>query len=202
VWSASECFQVRFHGRGGQGVVTAAELLSVAAFVEGHYSQAFPTFGSERAGAPIMAFCRISNREIRTRSPITVPDALIVQDPTLLHQPDLFAGFPAHGWALVNTTRLVEDLAREKHLARIDRGHLVTVGATDLALRHLGRPVPNAVLLGGFAAMFDVVSLDSVLKAIEQRFSTPVAKANCAAAAEAFEIVAHEEREFSNASPD
>jgi pyruvate ferredoxin oxidoreductase gamma subunit len=198
----SQCFQVRFHGRGGQGVVTAAELLSVAAFVEGHYSQAFPTFGSERAGAPVTAFCRISDHEIRTRSPITAPDALIIQDPTLLHQPDLFAGFTEHGWALVNTTRRVEDLALEGSLAHLDRGRLVTVGATELAVRHLGRPLPNAVLLGAFAALCDVVSLDSVLRAIEQRFSKSVAEANCTAAVEAFGIVAEEERELSSASPD
>jgi pyruvate ferredoxin oxidoreductase gamma subunit len=81
-------FQVRIHGRGGQGVVTAAELLSVAAFKQGRHAQAFPSFGSERTGAPVVAFCRIDDRAIR----ILAPDVLIVQDPTLLHQVDLFAG--------------------------------------------------------------------------------------------------------------
>ncbi len=85
-------FEVRIHGRGGQGVVTAAELLSVAAFDEGRHAQAFPTFGSERTGAPVVSFCRIDDRPIRIREPIAEPDALIVQDPTLLHQVDLFAG--------------------------------------------------------------------------------------------------------------
>ena len=79
-------FSVRIHGRGGQGVVTAAELLSVAAFDEGRHAQAFPTFGSERTGAPVVSFCRIDDRPIRLREPITHPDAVIVQDPTLLHQ--------------------------------------------------------------------------------------------------------------------
>ena len=85
-------FQVRIHGRGGQGVVTAAEMLSIAAFDEGRHAQAFPSFGSERTGAPVVAFCRIDDTEIRAREPISEPDALIVQDPTLLHQVDVFGG--------------------------------------------------------------------------------------------------------------
>ena len=85
-------FQVRIHGRGGQGVVSGAEMLSVAAFLEGRYAQAFPSFGSERMGAPVMAFCRIDDKEIRLREPVLEPDALIVQDATLLHQVDLFSG--------------------------------------------------------------------------------------------------------------
>jgi pyruvate ferredoxin oxidoreductase gamma subunit len=85
-------FQVRIHGRGGQGVVTAAEMLSVAAFREGRHAQAFPSFGSERTGAPVVAFCRIDDSEIRLREPVMQPDALIIQDPTLLHQVDVFSG--------------------------------------------------------------------------------------------------------------
>ena len=85
-------FQVRIHGRGGQGVVTAAEMLSLAAFDEGRHAQAFPSFGSERNGAPVVSFCRIDDRPIRLREPVSAPDALIIQDPTLLHQVDVFAG--------------------------------------------------------------------------------------------------------------
>jgi pyruvate ferredoxin oxidoreductase gamma subunit len=95
-------FEVRIHGRGGQGVVTAAELLSVAAFDEGRHAQAFPSFGSERTGAPVVSFCRISDAPIRTREPVAEPDALIVQDPTLLHQVDLFAGLGPGAYALIN----------------------------------------------------------------------------------------------------
>ena len=84
-------FSVRIHGRGGQGVVTAAELLSAAAFLDGAHAQAFPSFGSERTGAPVVAFCRIDDRLIRVREPIVAPDALIVQDTTLLHQVDVSA---------------------------------------------------------------------------------------------------------------
>src|SRR4249920_4006201 len=98
-------FQVRIHGRGGQGVVTAAELLSVAAFLEGKHAQAFPSFGSERTGAPVVSFCRIDDRPIRSREPIAEPDALIVQDPTLLHQVDLFEGLSPEGYVLINSKR-------------------------------------------------------------------------------------------------
>jgi len=88
-------FQVRFHGRGGQGVVTAAELLAAAAFGQGCHAQAFPSFGPERMGVPMMSFCRIDDRPIRTHAPVSEPDALIIQDPTLLDQADLFAGLGA-----------------------------------------------------------------------------------------------------------
>src|SRR4249919_1501272 len=103
-------FQVRIHGRGGQGVVTATELLSVAAFREGRHAQAFPSFGSERMGAPVVAFCRIDDRPIRLREPILAPDALIIQDPTLLHQVDVFSGLAREGYILLNTTRGFEAL--------------------------------------------------------------------------------------------
>jgi pyruvate ferredoxin oxidoreductase gamma subunit len=182
-------FQVRFHGRGGQGVVTAAELLSVAAFVEGRFSQAFPSFGSERAGAPVTAFCRISNSEIRTRAPVTAPDALVVQDATLLRDAELTDGLRPDGYLLVNSPRTVEELPMPAHLGALPRGHLVTVPATEVALRHLGRPVPNAVLLGGLAALCGVVALEAVTSAIGERFRGPLAEANGAAATEAFNLV-------------
>jgi pyruvate ferredoxin oxidoreductase gamma subunit len=98
-------FAVRFHGRGGQGVVTAAELLAAAAFREDRHAQAFPSFGSERMGAPVLSFCRIDDKPIRTREPVTEPDAVLVQDPTLLHQGDVFAGLAPDGYVLINATR-------------------------------------------------------------------------------------------------
>ncbi len=94
---------VRFHGRGGQGVVTAAEMLSVAAFDEGRHAQDFPSFASERTGAPVVAFWRIDDKEIRLCEPIVTPDAVIIQDPTLLHQVDCFAGLQHDGYILINT---------------------------------------------------------------------------------------------------
>ncbi len=182
-------FQIRIHGRGGQGVVTAAEMLSVAAFREGRHAQAFPSFGSERMGAPVVAFCRIADREIRLREPIMAPDALIIQDPTLLHQVDVFAGLKRDGYILINTNRSFAELGlgdfiRDRHPER-----LCTVAATEIALKHVGRAVPNVPLLGGFAAASGRVSLDSVIAAIGEKFSGKVAAGNVAAAREAYEIV-------------
>lgn len=182
-------FQVRIHGRGGQGVVTAAEMLSIAAFEEGRHAQAFPSFGSERTGAPVVAFCRIADREIRLREPIMEPDALIIQDPTLLHQVDVFAGLKSDGYILINTNRSFEELGlgdfvRDRHPAR-----LCTVAATELALKHVGRPVPNVPLLGGFAAVSGLIRLESVIKAINDKFSGKIAAGNIAAATEAYAVV-------------
>jgi pyruvate ferredoxin oxidoreductase gamma subunit len=185
-------FQIRIHGRGGQGVVTAAELLSVAAFEEGKEAQAFPTFGSERTGAPVVAFCRIDDRPIRLREPIVDPDALIVQDPTLVHQVDLFGGVPDTAFVLVNTTRSFDELGLADVAARLRPERLLTVPATELAREHLGRPVPNAALLGAFAALTEVVSLAAVAAAIRERFPAKIAEANVAAAEAAFATVTRE----------
>jgi pyruvate ferredoxin oxidoreductase gamma subunit len=187
-------FEVRIHGRGGQGVVTAAEILAVAAFEEGRFAQAFPSFGSERTGAPVVSYCRLDEREIRTREPVVAPDALIVLDPTLVHQVDLFAGLSETGFVLVNSTRTFDELGLGALFERFRHDRLLTVPATEIAQRHTGRPVPNAVLLGGFAAMTSEVSIEAVTKAILDRFGTgaSVAERNVAAAAEAYAYVRRE----------
>ena len=182
-------FQVRIHGRGGQGVVTAAEMLSVAAFDEGRHAQAFPSFGSERTGAPVVAFCRIDDREIRLREPVMQPDALIIQDPTLLHQVDVFAGLKPGGYILINTNKSFAELGLGEYLKDWPPERLCTVSATDLGQKHIGRPMPNVPLLGGFAAVSGVIELASVIMAINDRFSGKVASGNVAAATEAFDIV-------------
>ena len=185
-------FEVRIHGRGGQGVVTAAEMLSVAAFLEGHHAQAFPSFGSERMGAPVVAYCRISDREIRLREPVLQPQALIVQDPTLLNQVDVFSGLGTDGYILINTTRSFDELGIGEFVADFRPDRLATVPATELALEHVGRPVPNAALLGGFAAITGQVSLESVCSAIRERFGGKVAEGNVKAATEAYGHVQRE----------
>jgi pyruvate ferredoxin oxidoreductase gamma subunit len=184
--------QIRIHGRGGQGVVTAAELLSVAAFQQGRHAQAFPSFGSERTGAPVVAFCRISDHEIRLREPIVEPDVLIVQDPTLLHQVDVFQGLQPDGYVLINSQRSFDALGLAEIAARFRHERLLTVPASDIAMRHLGRPLPNAVLLGGFAALSGLITLDAVAHAIGEKFSGKVAAGNIAAATEAFHTVQRE----------
>jgi pyruvate ferredoxin oxidoreductase gamma subunit len=192
-------FQVRIHGRGGQGVVTAAELLSVAAFQDGLYAQAFPSFGSERTGAPVVAFCRISERPIRSREPVTEPDALIIQDSTLLLSVDVFAGAAPDAYILINTTKSFIELGLDEFFANRPRERNLIVPASDIALRHVGRPLPNAALLGGFAAATGRVTLKSVLDAIRERFPERIAAANIAAAQEAHDFVLAARKEVEHA---
>jgi pyruvate ferredoxin oxidoreductase gamma subunit len=182
-------FEVRIHGRGGQGVVTAAELLSIAAFAEHRHAQAFPSFGSERTGAPVVSFCRIGDGEIRVREPIIEPDALIVQDATLLHQVDVFGGLKPDGYVLINTTRTLAELGLASWARGFRSERIVGVPASELAREHTGRPLPNAALLGAFAALTGAVSLESVAAAIRSRFRGPVGDANVAAAEAAFAVV-------------
>ncbi len=194
--------QIRIHGRGGQGVVTAAELLAVAAFEQGRYAQAFPSFGSERTGAPVVAFCRIDEREIRLREPILAPDVLIVQDPTLLHQVDVFQGMKLDGYVLINSKKSFDALGLAEVAARLRPERLVTVPASEIAQKHLGRPLPNAVLLGGFAALAGLITLEAVAHAIHDKFPRKLADANIAAAKEAFEFVQREMEELRHAQAD
>jgi pyruvate ferredoxin oxidoreductase gamma subunit len=176
-------FNVRFHGRGGQGVVTAAEMLSVAAFDSGRHAQAFPTFGSERTGAPVVSFCRIDDAPIRFHEPIDTPHAVVIQDPTLLHVVPVLQGVTPSTYVLVNTARTPEELGIA------GAGRVTTLPATDLARQVLGRPLPNTALLGALAGLTGVVSLDAVVDAIRQRFEGPVADANVEAAVRAHEEV-------------
>lgn len=185
----SGTFQVRIHGRGGQGAVTAAELLSVAAFDEGRHAQAFPSFGSERMGAPVVSFCRLSSRPIRTREPVASPDALIVLDSTLIHQVDLFGGLGPDGYLLLNSSRSLEELRLGDVAGRLRPGHALSIPAGEIARRHLGKPLPNAALLGGFAALTGQLQLAPVQDAIRERFPGSAGEANAAAAAECFELV-------------
>ena len=179
--------------------MTAAELLSVAAFLEGRYAQAFPTFGSERTGAPVVSFCRIDDREIRSREPIAEPDALIVQDPTLLHQVNLFEGLSPEGYMLINTSRTFDQLGLGDFVKQFRPERLLTVPASELAREHAGRPIPNAALLGGFAAISGAITINAVAGAIRDRFSGRLAAGNVAAAEAAFEFVRTEMQEMSHA---
>ena len=195
-------FEVRIHGRGGQGVVTAAEMLSLAAFDEGRYAQAFPSFGSERMGAPVVAFCRIDDHEIRTREPVMEPDALIIEDPTLLHQVDVFGGCKPDGFILINTAKSFDELGLADFVQDFHHPErLLTVAASELAREHTGRAVANAALLGGFAALSGLISLDAVSRAIRERFAGVIAEGNVAAAKAAYGWVTDELRELSGATP-
>jgi len=183
-------FQIRIHGRGGQGVVTAAEILAVAAFLDGKYAQAFPSFGSERMGAPVTSYCRIDDKIIRLREPVMEPDALIIQDPTLLHQVDLFAGIRPSGYILINSIRNLENLGIGELLSRLPHGHFITVPASEIALELTGRSLPNAALIGGLAAMTDLFGSGPVCEAIRKKFPGKVGEANAAAAEATYQVIA------------
>jgi len=192
-------FQIRIHGRGGQGVVTAAELLSLAAFDDGAHAQAFPSFGSERTGAPVVAFCRIDERPIRTREPVSEPDALIVQDATLLHHVDLFGGLRPDGYVLIDSGRSFDALGLGEWAEDFRHERLLTVPASNIARERLGRPRSNVALLGGLAALTGVVSLGSLTRAVRTRFPGALGEGNAAAAEDCAAFVARELREPSNA---
>jgi pyruvate ferredoxin oxidoreductase gamma subunit len=177
-------FEVRFHGRGGQGVVTAAELLSVAAFSQGRRALAFPSFGSERTGAPVVSYCRIDDRAIRSHDPVEHPDAVVVQDPTLLHLPGVLDGLADHGYLLVNSASSPETLGLSLLVPRLEQRRIVTVPANEVARRVLGRPLPNTVLLGALAGLTGVVTLEALQEAIRERFGETAGDLNAAVAEE------------------
>lgn len=187
-------YQIRLHGRGGQGVVTAAELIAWAAIADGRYALAFPSFGSERTGAPVEAYCRIDAQPIRAREPVAEPDLVVVLDPTLLRQNFVFDGLRPGGCALINSPLTETGLAGALPDPLPGETRVRTVPATEFARRHTGRPLPNAALLGAIAAATGIIRLAAVRDAIAARFAGPVAEANAAAATDAFEHVRRGER--------
>jgi pyruvate ferredoxin oxidoreductase gamma subunit len=176
-------YSIRLHGRGGQGIVTTAELLAVAAFTEGLYAQAFPTFGSERTGAPVAAFCRLSTEPIRTHEPIIGPDALIVADMSLFGQVGVLEGLRRSGCLVVNAVPTASLPAVPPDT------ELVTIDASAIARERVGRPVPGAALLGAFAAATGQIALPALTQAIEDRFPGAVGRGNADAARAAYEMV-------------
>ena len=182
-------YQIRIHGRGGQGVVTAAEMLSVAAFTEGHWAQAFPSFGSERTGAPVVAFARIDDKEIRLREPIQEPDVVLVQDKTLLESVDVFSGIRPDGYVLINSSLTPEEMGLGDLVEKLPPGHVMTVPGTKFAIDFIGRPLPGAAMLAGFAAMTGGLKLENVQAAYSARYGGKVAQANAAVAQAAYDYI-------------
>jgi len=163
--------------------VAAAELLSIAAFKDGKFSQAFPSFGAERVGAPVMAFVRIDDKKIRTREDVQNPDYLIVQDSNLIGSVPVLDGLKADGLILVNSEKKPEDL-QLKTTAKVE-----TIPATEIALEIIGRPIPNAIMIGAFCTITGLVSLDAVQEAIMGKFPGRVGENNVAALERAREIM-------------
>ena len=157
--------EIRIHGRGGQGVVTASELISIAAFQEGKNSQAFPSFGVERTGAPIEAYARIDKNFIRIREHVYEPDILIVLDATLLETVDVTQGCHKGTLAIVNTAQDKEELN-----INLPKGNIFTVDATKIALDIFGKNLANTTILGALARNTDLFGLESLKKAIKQKF--------------------------------
>ena len=175
--------EIRIHGRGGQGNVAAAELLSIAAFKDGKFSQAFPSFGAERVGAPVMAFVRIDDKKIRTREDVQNPDYLIVQDSNLMGSVPVLDGLKPDGLILINSEKKPEEL-QLKTTARVE-----TIPATEIALEIIGRPIPNAIMIGAFCTITGLISIDAVQEAIMGKFPGRVGENNVAALERAREIM-------------
>jgi len=163
--------EIRFHGRGGQGAVTAASLLAVAGFMDGKFTQAFPTFGVERRGAPVQAFTRIDDKFIRRRSHIYEPDILVILDSTLLKVVDVTGGLKDDGIVIINTEKSAKELGLEGLDVR-------SVDATKEAFDILKRDIVNTAMLGAFSAFTGEVSKDSICKAIREHFSGDIAEKN------------------------
>ena len=169
--------EIRFHGRGGQGAVTAAEILAKAAFEDGKYSQAFPFFSVERRGAPVMAFTRIDDSPVRRRYQVYNPDYVVVLDDGLVDVVDVFSGLKENGLVVVNTAVDFNSGDFEVH----------TIDATGIALKTLGRPIVNTVMLGAFAGVTGLVSIDSLIKIIRETFPGKIGDKNAEAARIAYE---------------
>ena len=180
-------YQVRFHGRGGQGVVSAAEILSVTAFLGNKHAQAFPSFGSERMGAPVQAFCRIDDKAIRLREPIYTPDALIILDASLVRMPEVLVGIEKVKCVLINTRQSIDILQAEQLKKRVSLDHIHTIGATELALEVIGRNVPNVIMLAAFSAITGIIPFERLIHAIEEHFPKNIAGTNKLAAERAFQ---------------
>ena len=179
----NQLVEVRWHGRGGQGAVTSAELVAQAAINEGHYAQAFPSFGPERRGAPVLAFVRISRKQpIRVRTEIKEPDVVVVLDPGLLPIANVTSGLKANGIVVVNTRKRAEQIRQEFGI----NWSLATVDATKIARELLGVPITNTTMVGALVKATGVVKLESLFEPLQHRFGR-LAQRNINAMRKAYE---------------
>lgn len=176
--------EIRIHGRGGQGSVTAAKLVAVTAFYDGKFSQGFPNFGVERRGAPVTAYARIDDKFIRLRSQIYNPDYIIIQDPSLIEGVDVFDGAKKGTMVIINTDKPVSDFKAPKGV------EIKTIPATKIAMEVIGKPIINTILLGAFAGLSDIIKIESVEKAISEQFGDEdIREKNIKAARRGFELI-------------
>ncbi len=173
--------EIRFHGRGGQGAVTASRLLATAAFLEGHHSQSIPMYGTERRGAPVTAFVRIGEKDQMVRSLIHEPDYVVVLDPLLRKSVNITEGLKDTGMLVVNSSVPPMEVELDKDILT------ATVDATAIALEVLGRPITNTAILGAFCKATGAVKLESVIEAVKQQWSGRLAEMNVKAVEEAYD---------------
>jgi 2-oxoacid:acceptor oxidoreductase gamma subunit (pyruvate/2-ketoisovalerate family) len=175
--------EFRWHGRGGQGAWTASELLARAAIQEGKYIQSFPEFGPERMGAPVKAYTRISDEPIRLHCAVYNPQVAVVMDPTLLATVPVTNGLGKTGILIVNTPKEPKTI---KEKLKMTEGNVWTVSATDIAMRILGRAITNTAMLGVVARATEIVKMESIEKAVKERFPEPLAEKNVGIIKEAY----------------
>lgn len=176
--------EIRWHGRGGQGAVTSVEMLALTAIGEGKYAQGFPSFGPERRGAPVAAFNRIDDKQIKVRSAVYKPDVVVVLDSSLVGLVNVTEGLKPDGTLIVNTPKSPEELKKELNF----KGKVATVDASKIAWEELGVPITNTTMLGALIKVLDIVKLDSVKEPMEHRFGR-IAQKNLAALQKAYEDV-------------
>ncbi|HDJ29398.1 MAG TPA: pyruvate ferredoxin oxidoreductase subunit gamma [Proteobacteria bacterium] len=164
--------EVRIHGRGGQGGVTSAEMLAIAAISEGKYAQAFPSFGPERRGAPVIAFARVSDTKIRNRTKVYAPDIVVVLDPSVMKIVDVEEGLKEDGLLVINSGKSIDELRQEFGF----KTAIAKVDATRIAMEELGLPITNTTMLGALVKGKEVISLDSLVAPLEKRFGRIAAR--------------------------
>ncbi|MDI6802090.1 MAG: 2-oxoacid:acceptor oxidoreductase family protein [Thermodesulfovibrionales bacterium] len=164
----SETLEIRWHGRGGQGTVTAAKVFADACLSGGRHVQAFPEYGPERSGAPLRAYNRVSSKELRMHCPVLKPNIVVVVDATLLDAIDVTEGSPDNAIFIVNSSKDPKEI-REKLKAKPSQ-KVFTVDATKIAIENIGRPLPNSPMVGVLSKVSAIVSLDSILEDVKKSF--------------------------------
>ena len=173
--------EVRIHGRGGQGGVTSAELVALAAISEGKYAQAFPSFGPERRGAPVLSFIRVDAVPIKRRYEVRTPDVVVVLDPSLIQVANVTAGLEKDGIIVINTGKRIADVKKE---FAID-ARVATVDATKIAREILGLPITNTTMIGALVRATAIVEMDSLIEPLKHRFGR-IAEKNIAVCQQAY----------------
>lgn len=189
LYVGADMLEIRLHGRGGQGAVTSAELIAIAAINKGKFAQAFPSFGPERRGAPVVAFCRVDDRKINIRAKVYNPDVVIVLDPGLLALLDPTEGMRDGGILILNTNKGLDGMS-----ASIDSSfRLAAIDANKIAMEELGRPIVNTTMLGAFIKATGLIDIDDIKEPLLGRFGPKLGSRNIKALERAYNEVSIKE---------